>query len=239
MAYKKITHSTHVENYNNPMARLSVGLRAKQTDGAPVPYDGSPLPTLVINEKTMNFRMDNRTLWTRYSLGMINFSVAAFGRLPATESVGENLKKSAASCGDYLFPYYGLKSSRKVGSLLTVIAVNGQKVVEALQAGRDIVAFETIWDKQIDELANYLNELNPQHWPKDLLAEMFINLTALWVDDFKARLNQDFVADSIALDNILKVAVSGVPNHTQKGYSSIADRISKGIIGQFPLTFVD
>ena len=202
------------------------------------PTVSDSLPTIVINERTMNFRMDNRTLWTRYSLGMINFSVALYGKMNS-ENVLENLKKAGQGCGDYFTPYYGLNASKKIGSLLIVIAVNGSKVAEALQANRDISAYETIWDKQIDELATYLNELNPQHWPKDTLNEMFINLTALWVDDFRARLAKDFVGDSIALDNIIKVAVSGIPNHVFKGYTSIADIISKGIIAQSPITFAE
>lgn len=202
------------------------------------PMAGESLPTVVINERTMNFRMDNRTLWTRYSLGMINFSVALFGKMDS-DNVLENLKRAALACGNYVTPYYGFNAAKKIGSLLTVIVVNGSKVAEALQAGRDIAAYETIWDKQINELATYLNELNPQHWPKDTLDEMFINLTALWVDDFRARLAKDFVADSIALDNIVKIAVSGIPNHINKGYTSIADVISKGIIAQSPLEFAE
>lgn len=202
------------------------------------PMAGESLPTVVINERTMNFRMDNRTLWTRYSLGMINFSVALYSKMDS-DNVLENLKRAALACGNYFTPYYGFNVAKKIGSLLTVIAVNGSKVAEALQAGRDITAYETIWDKQIDELATYLNELNPQHWPKDTLDEMFINLTALWVDDFRARLDKDFVADSIALDNIIKIAVAGIPNHVNKGYTSIADIISKGIIAQSPLEFTE
>jgi hypothetical protein len=203
------------------------------------PMASDALPTVVINEKTMTFRMDNRTLWTRYALGMINFSVALYSVNMNSDVVLENLKKAGQACGDYFTPYYGFNASKKIGSLLTVIAVNGSKVAEALEAKRDIAAYETIWDKQIDELATYLNELNPQQWPKDTLDEMFINLTALWVDDFRARLNKDFVADSIALDNIVKVAVSGIPNHINKGYTSIADTISRGIIAQSPLEFTE
>jgi hypothetical protein len=202
------------------------------------PMASESLPVVVINEKTMTFRMDNRTLWTRYSLGMINFSVALYGNVDS-ENVLENLKKAAAACGEYFTPYYGFNAAKKISSLLAVIVVNGSKVAEALKAKKDIVAYETIWDKQIDELATYLNELNPNYWPKDTLNEMFINLTALWVDDFKARLVKDFVADSIALDNIVKVAVSGIPNHINKGYTSIADTISKGIIAQSPLEFTN
>jgi hypothetical protein len=236
--YRKTKHlftRREYTDYNDPIAMKAIELAKPKQNS----IDSSPLPTVVINEKTMNFRMDNRTLWTRYSLGMINFSVAKFGGMADADAVSDNLKKAAAQCGDYFYPYYGLTAARKLGDLFSVITINGTKVVEALQQGRDIAAYEVIWDKQIGELARYLHELNPVNWPEDLLAEMFINLTALWVDDFKARLAKDFVADAIALDNILKVAVSGVPNHTQRGYSSIADRISRGIIAQFPADFTE
>jgi len=43
----------------------------------------------------------------------------------------------------------------------------------------------------------------------------------------------------LALDNILKVAVIGLPNHVNKGYSSVADIMSRGIIAQFPILFAD
>jgi hypothetical protein len=222
--YKTVTHKTTEEHYIN-------GVLVKPK------FSGS-LPSMVINERTMMYRMDNRTLWTRYSLGMINFSVALYGNIES-KNVLENLKRAAQACGTYFAPYYGFNTANKIGSLLIVIAVNGSKVAEALRAKQDITAYETIWDKQINELATYLNEINPQYWPTDKLDEMFINLTGFWVDDFRARLAGDFVTDTIALDNILKVAVSGIPNHVNKGYVSIADALSRGTIAQFPLDFAD
>jgi len=201
------------------------------------PFD--PLPSVVINEKTLVFRMDSRTLWTRYSLGMINYSVSSFGSLGSTPSVEKNLARSAAAIGDFFVPYYGMKAGTKIGSLLTVIANNGVKVVDAIKNNRDIAAYATIWSKQIDELALYLHELNPSQYPIDLLTEQFTSLVNAWTTDFKARYAGDFVTDSITLDSILKIAVSGIPNHTNKGYTSIADILSRGIIAQFPLSFVE
>jgi hypothetical protein len=200
---------------------------------------GDALPAVVINERTLVFRMDSRTLWTRYSLGMINYSVSSFGGLDSTPHVEKNLARAAAAIGDFFIPYYGIKAGTKIGSLLTVIANNGTKVVESIKNKRDIAAYETIWVKQIDELATYLNELNPSQYPVDLISEQFISLVTAWATDFKARYNTDFVTDSVTLDSILKIAVSGIPNHVNKGYSSIADILSRGIIAQFPLSFVE
>lgn len=198
-----------------------------------------PLPQVVINEKTLVFRMDSRTLWTRYALGMINYSVSSFGSLGSTPSVEKNLAKSASSIGDFFVPYYGIKAGTKIGSLLVVIANNGIRVVEAIKEKKDTIPYKIIWNKQVDEMATYLNELNPGQYPVDLLIDQFSSLVKLWEEDFNARFVGDYITDSIALDNILKVAVSGIPNHVNKGYSSIADILSRGIIAQYPLSFVE
>lgn len=203
-----------------------------------VSLSSSELPLIVINEKTLVFRMDSRTLWTRYSLGVINYSVSSFGDLDSTPSVEKNLARSAAAVGDFFIPYYGIKAGTKIGSLLIVIANNGVKVVEAIKDKRDVVAYNIIWSKQIDELASYLNELNPGQYPVDLLTEQFTSLVNAWTTDFKARYTGDFATDSVTLDLILKIAVSGIPNHVNKGYSSIADVLSRGIIVQYPLLFI-
>jgi hypothetical protein len=235
--YKKISHNIVEEHFEHP-ATLPSGMLDNKPKAMPSNIL-DPLPSIVINEKTLVFRMDSRTMWTRYSLGMINYSVSSFGNLASTPSVEKNLAKSAAVIGEFFIPYYGIKSGTKIGSLLTVISNNGTKVVETIKNKRDIAAYEIIWSKQIDELATYLNEINPSQYPVDLLSEQFTSLTKLWTEDFNARYQNDFITDSIALDNILKIAVSGIPNHVNKGYSSIADTLSRGIIAQYPLSFID
>jgi hypothetical protein len=246
--YKKITHDIVEQHYDHPATlsgfgsikytlhpTLSFGAAAPGTE---TPGGLPPLPTAVINERTLIFRMDSRTLWTRYALGMINYSVSDFGSMPSTPAVEKNLSRNSAAVGDYFVPYYGITSGTKLGSLLIVIAKNGVNLVNAIKNNQaDVAVYTTIWSRQIDDMATYLHELNPAQYPKDLLAEMFTNLTGFWATDFQARFANDFAADAVALDNILKVAVSGIPNHSNKGYSSIADILSRGIIAQFPFSF--
>jgi hypothetical protein len=246
--YKHINHNIVEEHYDHPLAAayygnvkytsrptLSFGAAAPGTE---TPGGLPPLPLAVINERTLVFRMDSRTLWTRYALGMINYSVSNFGTMPSTPAVEKNLSRNSAAIGDYFVPYYGITSGTKLGSLLTVITKNGVNLVNAIKSKQvDVAVYTTIWSRQIDDLATYLHELNPAQYPKDLLAEMFTNLTGFWATDFQARFVNDFAADAVALDNILKVAVSGIPNHSNKGYSSIADILSRGIIAQFPFSF--
>jgi hypothetical protein len=237
--YKKISHNITEEHFEHP-ATLPTAMRAKPVADVMAQASLTELPSVVINERTMIFRMDSRSLWTRYALGMINFSVSDFGGMPSTPAVEKNLSRNAAGVGDYFVPYYGITAGTKIGSLLSVILKNGTNLVEAIKDKKtDIAVYREIWSREIDDLASYLNELNPSQYPKALLIEMFTNLTEFWTDDFKARFANDFAADAVALDNILKVAVTGIPNHTNKGYSSLADILSRGIITQFPLSFIE
>ena len=234
--YKKITHDIVEEHYDHPLA-LPTEMKAKLGN---VGVE-TPLPSAVMTETTMLFRMDSRTLWTKYSLGMVNFSVSDLADLEGTAKVEASMSRNASAIGNYFTPYYGITAGTKVANLLTVICKNGTKVVGAIKKNgsrADIAVFVDIWQKECEALAIYLNQLNPNFWPKDLLSEMFVNLTNFWIDDFRARADKDFAADAIALDNILKVSVLGIPDHARSGYSSIADIISRGIISQFPLAFV-
>lgn len=248
--YKKISHNIVEEHFEHP-ATLPVGMQIQCQPGGmgieckpmarAMSQDGlAPLPQVVINERTLLFRMDSRTLWTRYALGMINFSVSEFGNMPSTPAVERNLSRNSAAVGDFFVPYYGITAGTKIGVLLSILLINGTRVVETIKDKKtDISVFTEIWARQINDLAEYLNELNPSHYPKVLLVEMLVNLTGFWAEDFQARFDNNFAADAVALDNILKVAVSGIPNHTNKGYSSLADILSRGLISQFPLSFID
>jgi hypothetical protein len=242
--YKKITHDIVEEHYAHPPVVLDA-VRAQlgpdaMLPGAAGPGVLPPLPVFVINERTLIFRMDSRTLWTRYALGMVNFSVSEFGSLASTAKVEANLSRNASAVGNYFVPYYGITAGTKIGTLLSAVCKNGTKVVAAVKNGsRDLDVYREIWARESRNLAEYFNDLNPNQYPEDLIAEMLISMTNFWIEDFVARKEDDFAADQIALDNILKVAVIGIPDHANKGYSSLADILSRGIISQFPLSFAD
>lgn len=234
--YKKITHDITEEHFSHPAVLPDHVAKAMMAGEFTL---SQPLPPAVMTEVTMTFRMDSRTLWTRYALGMINFSVSDFGNLASTDNVKNSLARNAAAIGTFFTPYYGLTTSDKISSLLNALTKNGEKIVEIIKSGQtDVAVYMDIWAKECAALAEYFNEINPNNYPKDLLTEMFINLTKAWRDDFVARYAKDFAADAVALDNILKIGVTGIPNHTRAGYSSIADVLSRGIIAQFPLLFV-
>jgi hypothetical protein len=198
-----------------------------------------PLPQVVINEKTLVFRMDSRTLWTKYALGLVNYAVSDVANLSTTPSVEERMTKSATLIGDFFVPYYGIRAGSEIGKLLNDIFENGVQIVSTLKKDEDIVPLQIKWSEQTKALAELFNRLNPSQYPVSLLMEMFEALTKLWTDNIKARITKNIILNAESIDGINKLVITGIANHVNKGYQSLADVLSRGVIAQYPLSFVE
>jgi hypothetical protein len=197
------------------------------------------LPALVINEKTLVFRMDSRTLWTKYALGLVNYAVSSVANLSTTPSVEERLTRSATLIGDYFIPYYGIRAGSDIGKALTDIFENGVDVVEVLKNNGDIVPLQIKWAEQTKALAELFNRLNPSQYPVLLIEEMLQALTRLWADNINARITKNIIMNAESIDGINKLVITGIANHVNKGYQSLADVLSRGVIAQYPASFVE
>lgn len=202
-------------------------------------FELQPLPQIVINEKTLVFRMDSRTLWTKYALGLVNYAVSDVANLSTTPSVESRLTKSATLIGDFFVPYYGIRAGSDIGKLLTDIFETGVQVVTVLKKNEDIVPLQIKWAEQTKALAELFNHLNPGQYPVSLLTEMFEALTKLWTDNIKARITQNVILNAESIDGINKLVITGIANHVNKGYQSLADVLSRGVIAQYPLSFTE
>jgi hypothetical protein len=196
-----------------------------------------PLPASTYNEETMLFRMSARSAWGKWAWSLLNYSISLNGNLPNTEQVKSRLQKNAIELGEILSPYYGLTVANVFSTALLSIGNVGVEYVEAAKDGRDTAQIEAKWDALIDDLSSILFTLNPKNWPKELLDDIFTNLTYAWVDQLKARAASDIVADEIAIDYINKLVITGLGKGSSNMYKSLADIFSRGIIAQFPNMF--
>lgn len=204
-------------------------------------YDNgiTPLPVFLINEKTMLFRMDSRTLWTKYALGLVNLGVAEVNDIPNVKLIESRMLETAVSVGDFFTPYYGVNAGSQIGNYLTSIFKIGIDLMQSVKVGKDVEPYKIVWQPVIIEFARYLNQLNPAQWPIETLVEMFTKMTEYWTASIVARFNGDYIAGKIAIDGLNKVVVTGIANHFNKGYQSIADLLSRGIISQYPAQFTE
>jgi hypothetical protein len=227
--YKKITHEIVEEHYaQHPMLATTL------TEIPP----GSDLPLAVMNEATLIFRMDSRSLWAKYAWSLLNYSISMNAGLPGTAQVETRLLRTARSLGDFITPYYGIEAGNQLGDKLAAIAKIGTEVVDAVKDKRSLEEFQAIWENLIDDLAVFMNQLNPSQWPVTLIREMFLSLVTTWARAIQTRYNEDWNNNEDALDDLNRLVVTGIANHVNKGYSSIADVVSRGIIAQYPTLFV-
>lgn len=224
--YKKITHNIVEEHFDHPAAlprEIAVGL-------------GAPLPPNVMTESTMLFRMDARTLWSKYVWGLLNYGISLNNKLPGTDIVEARVLKNADAIGDFIVPYYGLAAGNQLSEILEKIARIGVDVVNLLKDKGTLNGSEKLWTDAAEELATFLNKLNPGNWPKDAVAEYIDTLLKFWVSEMQSRAKQDWKTSEMAIDNINQLVVTGISNNG-KSFQGLADVFSRGIIAQFPDRF--
>ena len=237
--YKKISHNIVEEHFAPTKSEIQDSVKS----GYLHMHNGSlgfedELPQYVLNENTMLFRMNSRSAWQKWAYSLMNYAVSLNGNLPGTDQVKGRMHKNAVAIGDMLIPYYGPTSARLVGTSLIAIDDIGMHYVEALKKGEPTDEIVASWAPFVDDFASVLNQLNPNNWPVSLITDILLALVQAWQDQLTARANGDFIADEIAIDTISKLVITGIPDHG-KGYDSLADIFSRGIIAQFPSMFQD
>jgi hypothetical protein len=238
--YSRVQHNITEEHFAHPdharaaMANPHDALGA--ADGS-LRYD-SPLPYFVLTEATMLFRMDSRTLWSKYAWGLLNYGIALMNNLSDASQVQARMTQYASDLGDFIAPYYGLTASGELTRLLTDIAAIGISMIQAVKAGQPVDVLMASTQAPIEALSRYLNSINPNNWPQPLLNDMLTNLITFWSYEIQGRARGDALAVSSAISNISKLVITGITNSspTHKA-SSLADVFSRGVIAQFPTIF--
>lgn len=241
--YKKITHNIVEEHFDHPLAtelKKKMDRPAMTHQNSQMLTLSDPLPQYVMNENTMVFRMDARSLWSKYAWGLLNYSISMAANLPVKEQVEARTFKNARALGDFITPYYGITAGNELSNILTSISQVGIDVVKAVQEKESIDKFKVIWATLIDELAELMHDLNPNYWPETLTRDYFTNLVNYWVDEITARAAKDTTADDEAIEKLNKLMVFGITNSSPAHKtSSYADIFSRGMIAQFSSMFAE
>lgn len=188
----------------------------------------------IMTEKTMQFRMDSRTLWSRFAWSLLNYSIALNSEIDGKEQAEARIYSHAAKIGKFIQPYYGTENATTVAGALTEFGRLGVMVMQDLKAGVPINGSKAFWDANIDTIATFLSSLNPEFWPYEAVKSYFDTLVTLWLDSIRARNAREFDANEIAIDSIDKLVTTGNGDS-----SSLADVFSAGILMQQPEKFYE
>ena len=210
-----------------PVTTLAVVL-ASGVGSGPAPADahtahGAQSTRLAFHDAMRKLWEDHIT-WTR--LFIVSAATEA-GNLPDLGPTVDRLLANQTDIGDAIKPFYGDAAGDQLTALLREHILTAADLVAAAKAGDgDAVAAASVaWYANADEIATFLSEANPKHWPLEEMKAMMREHLDLTLQEAVARL-QGRYADDIAAYEKVHVAIL-----------EMADMLSDGIVAQFPSGF--
>jgi hypothetical protein len=184
------------------------------------PQTTNPAPGMT----ACDLRAELRDLWADHADWTRMYLVTATRNLQDKEATAERLMKNQADLGGALEPYYGDAAGARMTALLKGHITIATQIVDAAMSGDDAKKAEAAkrWQGNADEIAAFLSEANPKHWPP---AEMQKAIRA-HLDHLTAQ-----VAAHVAKDWKVEIAAHDKGrDHLLK----MADTLAGGIAAQFP-----
>ena len=176
--------------------------------------------SVVALRDTMRMLWEQHLHWTRDAV------IAIIQDAPDRELIVNRLLKNPDDIANALRTYYGDEVAQAFSSLLKDHLVIAAELVNAAKAGDTTTATdaEKRWYENADQIATFLNSINP-YWPKRDVLAMFHEHLSLTKDEAVFRLNKEY-AEDIALYDEMQAQILGM-----------ADMFSNGIVMQFPNKF--
>lgn len=184
----------------------------------PAPAGIGKAEVYLMNE--MRMLWEQHVAWTR----MVIISMAA--GLPDAALVTKRLLRNPDDFEAALRPYYGAENAAIFNKLFKEHLTIAGELVKAAKAGDTGAAAdaEKRWYANADEIAAFLNKINP-YWSKEAMTAMLHNHLALTKTEAVFRLDKDYAKDIETYDRIEKQALG------------MADAFTDGIVKQFPEKF--
>ena len=168
-----------------------------------------------------------RALWEDHITYTRNYIISELAGLPDTDAVSKRLLKNQDDIGAAIKPYYGDDAGNKLASLLKDHILISSKVVKAAKAGNkdQLAARQKEWDQNGNDITEFLNGANPDHWSKSELKDMFQKHLDLTMTEVTSRLEKNWTSDIEAYDQV----------HAHM--FMFADMLADGIVKQFSAKF--
>ncbi|WP_028775347.1 hypothetical protein [Shimazuella kribbensis] len=187
------------------------------------PYPVGVFPYTCISKAHVELRSIMRLLWEQHVTWTRLTILSLVFQLPDTEFVVARLLQNATDMGNSLKPYYGDAIGDKYGDLIREHLVIAADLVKAAKSGdqKAAEAIERKWYANADEIAQFLNYINP-YLPLNEVRKMLYEHLALTKSEAVFMLKKDYQSGVAVFDIIEAQALH------------MADEITDAIVKQFP-----
>lgn len=195
--------------------------------GASASVRGSSAAMSSAPDNRVAFNQAMRKLWEDHITWTRLYIVSAAAGLPDQSATADRLFRNQVDIGNAIKPYYGEAAGDHLTSLLHDHIVLAAQILAAAKAGDSagVTAASAAWYANADQIAEFLNAANPKNWPLDEMKAMMKAHLDLTLQEAVDRLHGDYTADIADYDKV----------HVE--ILSMADKLSAGIIAQFPQKF--
>ena len=168
-----------------------------------------------------------RKLWIDHVTWTRLFIVSFVADVPDLEATTNRLLQNQTDIGDAVKPFYGPAAGNALTDLLEEHILTAAELLGAAKTG-DTDAFEAAkaaWYDNARQIARFLHDANPKHWPLADMKAMMREHLDLTLAEAAAQLGGDYVGSVEAFDA------------AEDEIIAMADMLSRGIIRQFPNEF--
>jgi hypothetical protein len=180
-----------------------------------------------LSEQRLALHDEMRRLWEDHITWTRLFIVSATDDLHDTAATTRRLLRNQDDIGDAIKPFYGRAAGERLTALLKEHITVAADLLGAAKAGDQgaVERHSNAWYRNANQIADFLHEANPRHWPRGEMRSMMRDHLDLTLTEAVAHLERDHRADIRAYDRI----------HRQ--ILEMADMLSDGIAAQFPNRF--
>jgi hypothetical protein len=181
-----------------------------------------------VSEQRSALRDNMRRLWENHITWTRLFIVSASADRPDTPATTQRLLRNQEDIGDAIKPFYGRAAGERLTSLLKEHILVAAELLASAKAGdQDAVErHSSAWYRNADQIGIFLNQANPEHWPRTEMRSMMCEHLDLTLKEAVAHLERRHRTDIRTYDRI----------HRQ--ILEMADMLSDGIAAQFPKRFM-
>ena len=172
-------------------------------------------------------RTDMRKLWEDHVTWTRLFIVSALAGAADTDATAQRLLQNQTDIGNAIKPIYGDAAGAQLTALLRDHILTAADLLGAAKAGdaTKVTSTNTRWYANADEIAGFLAQANPAHWPVSTMGPMMREHLDHTLSEAVNQLKGDFAAGIADYDRI----------HVQ--ILEMADMLTDGIVRQHPGKF--
>jgi hypothetical protein len=188
---------------------------------------GMATATAKMNNKQLAFHDAMRKLWEDH-VTWTRLAIVSFAHdLPDLSATQTRLLRNQNNIGNAVKPYYGRAAGNRLTALLREHILGAVALLQAAKAGDQALIKQRSdeWYANAKQIADFLHNANPRHWPRRELREMMKAHLDQTLDEATHRLQGDYAADIRDYERI------------HRHILEMADTLSAGIIAQFPRRF--